>query len=500
MEAMLVVAAVAVAVGGLIGWVLRALVSKLRLASVSAQLNAATEQTLRQTNDLAQLKVENTTLSNALRNESSQRAAAEEKAGRIDGLENTRSEQEGRIRDLLSRLAALETLLEEQHKSGAEKIAVFNQAEQKLGDAFKALSADALNSNNQAFIQLAQSILDKYQAGAKIDLETRQKAIEDLARPIQESLAKVDGTLGELEKSRIAAYAALNEQVKGLVETQLPSLRNETANLVKALRQPTVRGRWGEIQLRRVVEMAGMVNYCDFVEQETRGSEDNRLRPDVVVRLPGGKQIIVDAKAPLEAYLRAVESEDDDERRQNLTAHARQVRDHMTALGRKSYWEQFNPSPEFVFMFLPGEMFFSAALQEDPSLIEFGVNERVIPATPTTLIALLRAVAYGWKQEALARNAQEVGDLGKQLYERIASLAEHWTQVGDRLNKAVESYNSSVGTLESRVLVSARRFRDLEAAPVGVEISAQEPVDTNARALQAPEFWPGSDTDKGSKI
>jgi DNA recombination protein RmuC len=233
-----------------------------------------------------------------------------------------------------------------------------------------------------------------------------------------------------------------------------------------------------------------MVDHCDFLEQESRTTEEGRLRPDLVVRLPGGKSIVVDAKAPLTAYLQAIEAQDEEAQRAFLADHARQVRDHMIALGRKAYWQQFDTTPEFVVLFLPGEMFFSAALQEDPGLIEFGVGEKVIPATPTTLIALLRAVAYGWRQEALAQNAQQVADLGRQLYERIVNLAEHWTDVGTRLDKAVEAYNKSVATLESRVLVSARRLRDLEAAPKDIEIEAIEPVERTTRALQAPEMVP----------
>jgi DNA recombination protein RmuC len=268
-------------------------------------------------------------------------------------------------------------------------------------------------------------------------------------------------------------------------------LQSETANLVKALRQPQTRGRWGEIQLKRVVEMAQMLDHCDFVEQESRSLEEGRLRPDMIVRLPGGKQVVVDAKTPLTAYLEAAESGDEAVQKAKLVEHARQVRDHMTALGRKAYWEQFQPSPEFVIMFLPGEMFFSSALQQDPALIEYGVNEKVIPATPTTLIALLRAVSYGWRQEALAQNAQQVAELGKQLYERIATLAEHWSTVGQRLDQAVHSYNAAVSSLESRVLVSARRLRDLKAGAENIEIEAIEPVETMARKLQVvPSILP----------
>lgn len=475
------IAAVALLAGAVVAWIWRSSLARAAVSPIEQQLAEKSAE-------LDALRAERVRSAESLRAESERRAAAEARAGRVPELEAQAAAQARALNERDAKLAELQTRIAEERKAAEEKLALVKQAEAALSDAFKSLSADALKSNNQAFLDLAKAKLAEFQQAARGELEARQKAVDDLVKPIRESLEKVDGKLGEIERMRIAAYSALNEQLKGLVETHLPMLHNETANLVKALRQPTVRGRWGEIQLRRVVEMAGMLDHCDFVEQESRTTETGRLRPDLIVRLPGGKEIVVDAKAPISAYLSAVETADEKAQQGFLADHARQVRDHMTMLGRKSYWEQFDATPEFVVLFLPGEMFFSAALQQDPTLIEFGVNEKVIPATPTTLIALLRAVAYGWRQEALAKNAQEVADLGKQLYERIASLAGHWSEVGDRLDKAVEAYNRSVATLESRVLVSARRLRDLKAAPEGADIPLIEPVERNARGLQAVEL------------
>jgi DNA recombination protein RmuC len=329
--------------------------------------------------------------------------------------------------------------------------------------------------------------LGKYQASAQGELDKRQQAIQELVAPVRQSLDKLDGRIGEIEKTREGAYQALTTQVRVLAEGQT-ELRRETGNLVRALRQPAARGRWGELQLKRVVEMAGMVDHCDFIEQVGVEGENGILRPDLIVRLPGGRNIVVDAKTPLLAYLDAVETQDDQVRGQRLADHARQVRDHMTKLGRKSYQDQFDSTPELVILFLPGEMFFSAALEQDPELIEFGVGEKVLPATPTTLIAMLRAIAYGWKQEALARNAQEISDLGRELHERVSVMAGHWARVGKNLGDAVGAYNKAVASLETRVLVSTRRFKELEAIPDGREIADVEPIDLVPRALQAPEL------------
>ncbi len=473
----LLVAAIALAAGLAGGWLARAALAGRDRSAAEDRARTLEEQLSARAREIE-----------ALRPEPERRSAAEARAARIPELEAELDRRGAELSDLKAKLAGLEAAVTEERKSATEKQAILSKAETVLADAFKALSADALKSNNQAFIDLAKATLEKFQEGARGDLDARHKAVDELVRPIRESLEKVDGKIGEIEKVRLSSYAALNEQLKGLVDTHLPMLRNETANLVKALRQPIVRGRWGEIQLKRVVEMAGMLDHCDFLEQESRTTESGRLRPDMIVRLPGGKSIVVDAKAPISAYLDATESDDETVQRMKLADHARHVREHMTQLGRKAYWEQFDPAPEFVILFLPGEMFFSSALQQDPGLIEFGANERVIPATPTTLISLLKAVSYGWRQEALAQNAQEVATLGRQLYERIAKLGEHWGNVGDKLGRAVDAYNSATSSLETRVFVSARKLRDLKAAPEDLEIAPLFPVERVPRVIQAAEL------------
>ena len=391
----------------------------------------------------------------------------------------------GDQRSLVESRARLESALELERKASDEKVELLTKSTERatedLQNAFKALASDALKSNSTSFLQVAQETLKRFQVQAQGDLDARQKAVADLVAPVQESLSKVDAQIQQMEKERIDAYGGLRQQVESLIGTQ-KELQSQTGNLVRALRTPNVRGRWGEIQLRRVVEIAGMLPYCDFAEQETVQGESGRIRPDLVVKLPGGKQVVVDAKTPLQAFLDAFETTDEETRRTCLTAHARQVREHINTLAGKKYWEQFESTPEFVVMFLPGETFFSAALEQDTGLIEHGVLNKVIPASPTTLIALLKAINYGWNQEKLAHNAHEISTLGKELHERLRRLATHITAVGTNLDRAVEAYNQAVGSLESRVLVSARKFAELGAS-VAEEIPPVEPIETTARAL-----------------
>ncbi|SMH52739.1 DNA recombination protein RmuC [Azospirillum agricola] len=385
------------------------------------------------------------------------------------------------------RQGELATSLEAERAAAAEKLALLERAQATLSDSFKALSAEALRHNNRSFLDLARETLSGFQEQARGDLDKRQTAIAAIVDPVRQTLETMDRQIREMETTRAGAYEGLRQQVLSLVETQ-SQLRSETGNLVRALRSPAARGRWGEIQLRRVCEMAGMLDHCDFLEQATVDSANGRLRPDLVVTLPGRKTIVVDAKTPLEGYLDALQAADEAGRRDGMARHARHVREHMRQLGTKAYWDQFQDSPEFVVLFLPGENFFSAALEQDPALIEAGIDHRVILSTPTTLIALLRAVAYGWRQERLADNAREISALGGELYKRLSDLGGHLERLGSQLDKAVGCYNGAVGTLESRVLVTARRFRDLHAAPEGAELPLLEPLDHSPRRLQAAEL------------
>ena len=384
---------------------------------------------------------------------------------------------------LEERTRQLQARLEEERVESQEKVKLVLEAQQALENSFKSLSADALKSNNQSFLDLARMALGEFQQGARNDLEKRQLAIDAMVAPVRASLDKVDEKIGALEKAREQAYGEMRQQFTQMAELQT-QLRDETGSLSRALRQSHVRGRWGEIQLRRVVEMAGMMPHCDFVEQPTLESEDGRLRPDLIVKLPGNRQIVVDAKAPISAYMEAHEAGSDELRKAKIQLHAQHMRRHLEALARKSYWEQCQPTPEFVVMFIPGEAFYSAALEADPELLDAGFSQNVVIASPASLMALLKAASYGWRQEAIAENAREISQLGQELHGRLMTMSEHFSRVGRALSSATSTYNEAIGSFETRVLVSARKFKELGAASQDAEIIELRAVEGGIRRLQ----------------
>lgn len=387
-----------------------------------------------------------------------------------------RARHSGEIAALGGEAAALRVELEHEQARTAEKVALLEKTERDVTSRFDALAADALRKNNESFLELASAKLGQ-----------KEQAVEHLVAPLKESLQKVDGKLQELEVARKGAYSSLAEQVRQLTETQ-KELRSETGNLVSALRdRPNVRGRWGEIQLRRVVEMAGMIEHCDFETQAHVATEDGAIRPDLVVKMPGGGSVVVDAKVAGQAYIESLECKDDETRTLKLRDHARQVRDHVTKLGAKNYWSQFERTPDFVVLFLPGETFLSAALEQDPALIEESFNNRVLIATPTTLIGLLRTVAYGWRQETIAESAKEVSELGRELYKRLATLTEHFSKVGDRLQSAVRAYNDSVGSFERSVLPGARKLKDHGITSTS-DLAELREIELTVRTVKTPEL------------
>ena len=420
-------------------------------------------------------------------------ARNEEANRRIAELEGQGREREAALARLQEEVSAARAecaraaaVLEAERAATADKIALLESADIKLRETFAALSATALQRNNDTFLQLAKSALAEYQKTAVLDLDSRQKSIETLVLPLRESLNKVDLKLHEIDRGRASTQAQLSEQIRSLTQAQ-QALQSETSRLAGALRSSNVRGQWGELQLRRVLEAAGMVEGSHYDIKESVQTEDGRLTPDVLVKLPGGKNVVVDAKVPLTAYLEACQASDDASRDARLRDHARQVKDHIVRLGSKAYWTHFQPAPDIVVMFVPGEALLSAALQHDPGLLEFSMSKGVMLASPLTLIALLRAIAYGWQQETIAKNAFEISELGRSLYDRIAKLADHFENVGRSLAKAVQAYNSAVGTLESRVLVTARRLKD-KGISASEEFTDVQTIDTTPRPLGAPEL------------
>jgi DNA recombination protein RmuC len=361
-------------------------------------------------------------------------------------------------------LARTEAQRDAERQAAAEKLALLEAAKAKLQDSFKALSSEALSNNNESFLNLAKATLEKYQEGAQGDLEKRQQAIYKTVEPVGEALKVFNERVSQIEERRAATDSRLKLQLEQLAASQV-QLSRTTGSLVQALRAPQVRGQWGELQLRRTVEMAGMLNYCDFEEQASvETDEGQRQRPDMLIRLPNERVVVVDSKVPLAAYLDALQADDPEHQKERMAAHARHVREHIKGLSAKSYWTQFDNTPEFVVLFIPNETIFSAALEQDPQLIEQGVNHQVILATPTTLIALLKAIAYGWQQEAIAREAKEIAALGKELYDRVGVVAGHLAKVGKSLGQSVEHYNKAIGSVESRLLVTARKFEALDSA------------------------------------
>ncbi|MGD8546638.1 MAG: DNA recombination protein RmuC [Thiohalophilus sp.] len=389
---------------------------------------------------------------------------------------------QGRLNSLRQKNSELTTTLELERRHNAEKLESLNQAREQLKESFSALSSQALKHNSEEFLRLAQQNLEKFQTEAKGDLAQKEKAFEQLIKPIRESLEKTERQINNIEKERKEAYGALHKHIETMNLTQ-QELRNQTHNLVQALRRPEVRGQWGELTLKRLAELAGMVEHCDFYQQENIKTDEGRQRPDMIVRMPDGREIVVDVKTPLDAYLSAIESSDDEQRQQHMQRHARNVRQRINELASKAYWNQFSQSPEFVVLFIPGDQFLSAALESDYQLMEDALGKHVILATPTSFVALLRAVAYGWRQEQLAKNAEHIKKIGEELYQRLATFTSHLQKMGRSLDSAVKHYNSTVGSFDSRILPSAQKFREMGISS-SKEIDAQEQVESGVRQIE----------------
>jgi DNA recombination protein RmuC len=390
----------------------------------------------------------------------------------------------------------LQSELDHERELAAERLQTLRDAQEQLGTSFKALSAEALQASMTQLAEMARAQLKTAQAEAHGDLEKRQAAVEQLVAPLKEQLGRVDAQLLRLDQERRESRGRLEAQIRTLAETG-ERLRTETGALVTALRKPNARGQWGQMQLRNVVELAGMMRHCDFVEQSQLVGDSSVLRPDLIVRMPGGKQVVVDAKAPLQGVLDAYEARDEQEREQHLHAHARLLRKHVKALAEKAYWDQLDSAPDFVVMFLPGEHLYGTALEADPTLFEDAMAQRVLITTPTTLLATLWAVAYGWQQERVAESAQAISSLGRELHTRLVKLSELLARLGARLNSTVNAYNETIGSYERRILPAARRFADHGAVAADSELPQIDQVTSSARTVALPELESGSaDTDR----
>ncbi len=401
-----------------------------------------------------------------------------------------------RQRRLADDIRLLETRIKDQDALQAERDAAYDAATTRLATAFSELANQSLKANSETFLRLAEQNLGTHQERAKRELGDREQAVENLVKPIRDALQQSQQQIADLEKSRSEAYGGIKAQLKSMQFSQ-QSLAQETQNLVKALRRPEVRGRWGEITLRRLVELAGMVEHCDFQEQVHSASDEKSIRPDMIVRMPDQRELVVDVKTPLDAYLEAVEAKDDAQRQLGLTRHARNVRNHIRMLSSKAYWKQFSRSPEFVILFIPGDQFLSAALNEDPDLIETALSQQIILATPTSFVALLKAVAYGWRQLALADNAEEIRGLAEDLYGRLSTFVSHLNKVGKQLSSSVDNYNRAMGSLERKVLPGARKFVELGIHPKK-EIEAIETIEAVPRSLVEPQTE--ADDEAGDKM
>ncbi len=378
--------------------------------------------------------------------------------------------------------ARLTSKLEAQEAAMEEKVRSFEEARDQLENTFKSLASDVLKSNSSEFLKLAETNFKTLHTKASGDLEQREKAVESMVKPIREALEKTDQQIRKMEKERQSAFGSLTQHLQFMAQAQ-EQLQGETRNLVKALRRPEVRGQWGEMTLKRLAELAGMVEHCDFDQQQSVDTDQGKQRPDMIVRMPGSREIIVDAKAPMDGYLAAVEAQDDTNRVVELQRHARNVRDRVRELSSKGYWQQFPQSPDFVVLFIPGDQFLSSALEVDTKLLEDAMTDKVVLATPSSLVALLRAVAYGWRQEALAENAEHIRTVGQDLYERLSTFSEHLEKVGGHLSRSVDSYNKAVGSFDSRVLPGARKFTDM-GIQGKKDLPEPEPVERLPRALQ----------------